>query len=339
MSSNDTIKVIKCIHPEEVYQFGPADSYYYINIPVLAVNGILLPLIIFGNFNVILAYCRNTSLQTVPNMLLISLAFTDLFVGLAAQPLFMAVLLREVLGAEPLCWLALLSSLTLKFCGGTSLMTLSLIISLERYLALCHPFKHRLWITKTVVKRAVLALWLPMFLLSCSLMLGISYSVYFLLLTLLTFLAISVVSFACCSIVINLHMRRNNSNMPGRVGSQSSAGTVSNYAQKRDYRIAVTMFYIIGAVMVCYTPMFAAIIYAQVAGSRDELYLKYFYPNTMTLVFLNSLLNPVIYCLRNSKFASAIRTFSGSTHNRNNNNNNNNNNTIYCNNVAGSARM
>ena len=315
-SSDDTI-YITCLHPDKVYQFGPAASYSLINIPLIVINSLLLLSIILGNFTVILAYFRNTSLQSIPNMLLIILAFTDLFVGVVAQPLFMTTLLRDVLGSKPLCWLALLSSVTLKFCGGASLMTLSLIISLERYLAICHPFKHRLWITKTKVKRAVFILWLILLALSGSLFLGINYSIYFLILTLMTFIGIAVTSFACCGILIKLKIRRERhvsvEDIDGRIRSHSSASTTSNEAEKRDYKIVVTMFYIIGAIVVCYTPMFAAIIYAQVIGSRDKLYLKYFYPIAMTLIFLNSLLNPVIYCLRNRKFISAIRNFSGAS--------------------------
>ncbi len=319
MNSSDVTTAITCLHPNNVYQFGPSESYYHINIPLIVVNSCLLIFIILGNITVILAYLRNTALQSLPNMLLITLAFTDLFVGLVAQPLFMAILVREVLGAKPLCWLALLSSVTLKFCGGASLMTLSLIISVERYFAICHPFKHRFWITKMKVKRAVFILWLFLLALSVSLLFGYSYQIYFLVLTLLTFIAIAVTSFACCGIMIKLKVRRKRhvsvEDIECRIRSHSSASTTSNEIEKRDFKIAITMFYIIGAIVICYLPMFAAIIYAQVVGSRDKLYLKYFYPIAMTLIFLNSLLNPVIYCLRNRKFISAIRMFNGVTHN------------------------
>ncbi|CAB3990410.1 adenosine receptor A2b-like isoform X2 [Paramuricea clavata] len=319
MNSSDDIIYITCIHPDKVYHFGPAGSYSLINIPLIVINSLLLLFTILGNFTVILAYFRNTSLQSVPNMLLITLAFTDLFVGVVAQPLFMAALLRDVLSSKPLCWLALLSSVTLKFCGGASFLTLSLIISLERYFAICHPFKHRLWVTKTKVKRAIFILWLFLLALTGSLLLGFNYNVYFVILTLMTFTGIVVLTFACCGILMKLKTRRERhvsvDDIDGRIRSHVSPSTTSNEAEKRDYKIAVTMFYIIGAIVVCYTPMFAAIIYAQVIGNRDKLYLKYFYPIAMTLIFLNSSLNPVIYCLRNRKFISAIRNLCGVSRN------------------------
>ena len=319
MNSSDI--TITCLHPNKVYRFGSSESYYYINIPLIVINSFLLVFIILGNSTVILAYFRSKALQIVPNMLLIALASTDLFVGLIAQPLLLAILLREVIGAKPLCWLALLSSITLKFCAGTSLMTLSLIISVERYLAICHPLKHRMWVTKAKVKRAVLILWLFLLALTFSLLFGYMYKIYFLILTFLTFIAIVVLSFACCAILVKLKVRREgNDSVNGietRIRSHSSASTTSNELEKRDYKIAVTMFYIIGAIVICYAPMFAAILYAQVIGSRDKLYLKYFYPIAMTLISLNSLLNPIIYCLRNRRFITAIRTLYGAAQTEN----------------------
>ncbi|XP_028407923.1 neuromedin-U receptor 1-like [Dendronephthya gigantea] len=309
MNLSSDIVVITCLHPDRVYQFGPAESYHFINIPLIVVNLFLLVFIILGNITVIMAYFRNTTLQSVPNMLLIILAFTDLFVGIVAQPLFIAILVRDVLGAKPLCWLALLSSVTLKFCGGASLMTLSLIISLERYFAICYPLKHRCWITKTRLKRAVGALWSFLLTLNGSLIRVLSYKAYFAFINILVFTAIAVTAFSCCGILMTLRMRKQKYiltvKIDGRLRSHGAASTLNN-AKENDYKIAVTMFYIIAAIVVCYTPMFAGVVYAQVK-SRDKLYLKYFYPITMTLMFLNSLLNPVIYCLRNKRFTNAIR--------------------------------
>jgi type IV secretory pathway VirB3-like protein len=315
MNSSDII--INCLHPNTVYRFGTTESYYNINIPLIVINVCLMVLIVLGNATVILAYLRNKALQSVPIMLLISLALTDLFVGLIAQPLFIAILVRDVLGFQPLCWLELLSSLSLKFCAGTSLMTLSLIISVERYSAICHPIRHRLWITKRKVKRAVAVLWSFLLALAVSLLLGYSYKIYFLILTFLTFISIAVLSFACGAIMVKLKARRKRqaSDDQSRIRTHIAANTTSNEQEKREYKIAVTMFYIVGAIVVCYLPMFAAIVYAQVIGSRDKLYLKYFYPVAMTLISLNSLLNPIIYCLRNKRFIIAIRKKKGQPEN------------------------
>ena len=323
MNLSDVV-VITCLHPNRVYQFGPGESYHFINIPLIVVNLFLLVFIVLGNTTVILAYFRNTTLQSVPNMLLITLAYTDLFVGIVAQPLFISILVRDVLGVRPLCWLALLSSVTLKFCGGASFMTLSLIISLERYMAICYPLKHRCWITKTRLKRAVGALWSFLLALSGCLLLGMSYKAYFLILSISTFTGVAVTAFSCCGILIKLKIGWQKHTSPinfeaqirGHSQCHSAASLTSNDAKKNDYKVAVTMFCIIGAIVVCYTPMFAAIVYAQVR-SRNELYLKYFYPNAMTLIFLNSLLNPVIYCLRNRRFTNALRKINRVTCNNN----------------------
>ena len=316
MNSSDATFVLLCDDLDIVFHFETPESYSKINIAVIVINSFLLAFILIGNITVILAYFRNSTLQSLPNMLLVTLAFADLLVALIAQPLFMTIILMDIVGAEPVCSLAMLSNVTLKFCGGASLMTVSFVISPERYLAIYHPFKHRRWITKTKIKRAVFILWSFILILSVCFILGMSNNLYFLTLTVLIFIAIIVTTFACCSIVIKLKRRRERpvsfQRTDKRIRRHVSIRGNSADGETRDFKIAVTMFYIIGALVVCYVPLFAGFIYIQIIGSTNTLYLKCFYPIAVTFVLFNSFLNPVIYCLRNKKFTSAIRNINRS---------------------------
>ena len=199
MNSSET-EVYTCLHPKQIYYFGPPESYYGVTIPVCVINIILMVFIIFGNVAVILAYCRNRSPQNIPNMLLITLAISDTVVGVLAQPLFIIKLIRAIFDLRPLCALETLSSIANMYCAGVSMLTLSLVISSERYLAIVHPFKHRRLVTKNKIKLVIVFLWSTLFLLNCVLFLGISYKVYFLILSALIPVGFIVTAFASYSI-------------------------------------------------------------------------------------------------------------------------------------------
>ena len=302
MNSSET-EVYTCLHPKQIYYFGPPESYYGVTIPVCVINIILMVFIIFGNVAVILAYCWNRSLQNIPNMLLITLAISDTVVGVLAQPLFIIKLIRAIFDLRPLCALETLSSIANMYCAGVSMLTLSLVISSERYLAIVHPFKHRRLVTKNKIKLVIVFLWSTLFLLNCVLFLGISYKVYFLILSALIPVGFIVTAFASYSILKKWKTSRSRQASVNSALGGSPSAIVS--VEKKNFKIAKTMFYIVGAIALCYSPLLAALLYGQIK-EKNWIYLKYLYPNGMTLVYLNSLLNPIIYCLRNQSFTRAI---------------------------------
>ena len=308
MNSSGT--VYTCLHPSKVYSFGPPGKYLAVSVPICITNIFLLVFILLGNVGVIMAYCWDKTLQTVPNLLLITLAISDVVVGLTAEPLFVTILIRDMMGLRPSCSLSLLSSLSNKFCGGVSMMTVSLVISSERYLAIVHPLKHRRLVTKARIKLVLFSLWFLLFLLNCTLLLRISYKVYYLVLSAIIPIGVVVTAFACYAILNKWNTSRSRQISIGNANRPNPrAGSVLSL-ERKDFKIAVTMFFIMGAIVFCYAPLLGALIYVQIEG-MNEIYLKYLYPNVVTLVYLNSFLNPIIYCLRNRSFTRVIRKMIG----------------------------
>ena len=65
------------------------------------------------------------------------------------------------------------------------------------------------------------------------------------------------------------------------------------------------MAYIFGALLICYTRGMVILLIRTIKGNSPEL-LYNFYPWAENLIFLNSSLNPMIYCWRNREIRRAV---------------------------------
>ncbi|EDO38051.1 predicted protein, partial [Nematostella vectensis] len=120
---------------------------------ICVVNGILSPSIVVVNLMVFVAILRKPRLRTASNTSILCLATTDLIVGLLAQPafvVFQASKLRGNLNKVP-CFEILIARFLEIFCIGYSFLTLNLM-TVERYLAVFHPF----WYHEKVTSKAII---------------------------------------------------------------------------------------------------------------------------------------------------------------------------------------
>lgn len=97
--------------------------------------------IIVGNVLVIVAVGKFKKLRKTTNVVLASLAVADLLVGTVTVPLYITWTMHpDLFNHSPfMCRMALLSSLLVVAASQLNL----LLLSIERYLAVCLPFKHR----------------------------------------------------------------------------------------------------------------------------------------------------------------------------------------------------
>ncbi|XP_012561998.2 muscarinic acetylcholine receptor M2 [Hydra vulgaris] len=103
--------------------------------------GILSLTTVFGNLLIILAYYDNKKIRNLANIPIISLAFTDLFIGL--YPMNVNVL-EMTLRYWPLGHVMCNVSLTFDYvCVQTSINHI-VLINFDRYLSIKSPMKHRL---------------------------------------------------------------------------------------------------------------------------------------------------------------------------------------------------
>ncbi|XP_012563056.2 muscarinic acetylcholine receptor M3 isoform X1 [Hydra vulgaris] len=123
---------------QPVPRFANRDSIF---IPPMIVGAIFSIVTIGGNFLIILAYFTNEKIRSVSNVPLLSLAFTDMFIGII--PVTMNILEMSMgywpLGKE-MCNVALM----LDYVSVQSSINHIVLINFERYLAYKSPVKHQL---------------------------------------------------------------------------------------------------------------------------------------------------------------------------------------------------
>ncbi|KAK3704464.1 hypothetical protein QZH41_003427 [Actinostola sp. cb2023] len=79
----------------------------------------------------------------------------------------------------------------------------------------------------------------------------------------------------------------------------------SNINASRERKLAKTMVFIFGSLLICYTPGMIVLLIRTVTG--DTITLLYIaYPWAENLIFLNSVFNPIIYCWRNRDIRRAV---------------------------------
>ncbi|XP_054471289.1 leukotriene B4 receptor 1-like isoform X2 [Anoplopoma fimbria] len=108
-----------------------------------------------GNLLVIWTILRHVKERSHTVVLILHLAFADLLV-LITLPLWIYSLVQTWLLGEALCK-ALVYIVSV--CMYSSIFFITLM-SVERYLAVCHPFVMMRWKTKSVMKRCLVLLWL-----------------------------------------------------------------------------------------------------------------------------------------------------------------------------------
>ena len=257
---------------------------------LVIVNCILnVPLIlicIVGNALVLIAASKSRRIRSSSMEILSSLAFSDLLVGIIAQPLFLAHQFTKesflnslmVLIVYPIC--------------GVSLWTLT-AISVDRFLALHFHMRYATLVTTTLVKISIAFIWLYNFV-SSALYYLVPF-IYFFIMTLTT--VICILTFFLAYLGIYFIVRHHQLQIHAQqetVESKDVAGNVHGISMARLKKSAMNTFVFFIFFVICYLPMYALLTFA--ISKRAQWTTEYDF--SITVVFLNSAINPFLFCWR-----------------------------------------
>ena len=226
---------------------------------------------------------------------LLSLAVSDIGVGLIVQPFYSTLLVFWLQRKNPGCvsYQAFFAALTLfaiaSFFGVVA-------VSMDRFLAINLHLRYQQVVTQKRVVAVVIALWILSGFLTLltvwfphdSSVIVITVGMFCLLITTLIYIKIYLV------------IRRHSIQIQQALQVQRSAPNASrdmaaNFANLR--KSAVGVFYVYVVFMVCYLPR-GANLFIIVISSNPSTAMKGFSLFAWTLMLLNSSVNPVIYCLK-----------------------------------------
>ena len=263
----------------------PLHSSYIVN---CMFNGLSAFTAIMSSVLTIHAIRKTSSLPTPLKTLLLSLAVSDLGVGLLVQPLQIASLVSRLSPTYNIP-LKVLNSITFLLIY-TSLFTVA-AISVDRFLAIHLHLRYQELVTPERVDAVVISIWVLSSFLS-SMWLWVLFDT-----TKRVYIIIYGLCFICGAIVycrIYLSVRRHTNQIQVlQVQQELQYGEMTNDARRR--KSAVSTFYVYFVFLVCYLPIYCLAI-VDIFSPSSSRFISGSYLYLQTLMLLNSSLNPVIYC-------------------------------------------
>ena len=281
--------------------FSPA--WYIFNCVVNIVFSIIATV---SNLVILLAIRRTPSLHTPSGALLCGLALSDLGVGLIVHPLFFTQILAKVIGDKPLfCEAGIAVEIAANALCIVSLLTVT-AVSMDRYLALRLHLRYRELIT---VKRAILLL-VGVWLFSStfgSLWLWKHQLVKIVAIIIIS-ISLSIASYSYINIYrIVLHHRTviqvQSTSVSHAFDKEEQEDT--EISVQKIKKQAVSSFWVYCLLTVCFTPYLCTVAVIEAKGITTTTRLSY--ELGATLIFVNSSLNPLIYCWRLREINEAVR--------------------------------
>ena len=257
----------------------------------VTLNVFLSVIALIGNLLILVALRKVTSINPPTKLLFQCLAATDLCVGLIEQPLFVAVLLRDFASPTGSYYvIKVYVALSYILCE-VSIMTAA-TISIDRLLALILGLSYKLTVTVKRVRKVVIIVWLGSFLIGFSYWIGLGFITYLTSFVVTLFFFFTTV-FSFTKIVLKL--RQQQAQVQQRVEQEQVNGGEIPLNIARYKKMVHTVAWLQMALIVCYMPIISFFLFTIVNQWFGKLYL---YRSAITVVFLNSSFNPILYCWR-----------------------------------------
>ena len=285
--------------PDNIGNMNNSSNFETIVVINCILNAPLMLTSITGNALVLATILRTPSLRSVPSTIfLCSLAITDFLVGLVVQPVYIANELQYSAGG-PLYKVENFISVSL--CG-VSLSTMT-AISVDRFLALHYHVTYANLMTTKRAMNASASLWFASILLSC---LRVWIRGLFFLIT-GVFIAVSFVISCASYIKIYIIVRHHQIQIHAQQQAVNSFNISFNITDSNNLiiskkRALKTFIYFI-CMIFCYLPYLSYLMLREtsvIASDRNWLNL------VTNVVFLNSSVNPFLYCWCNHEIRTSV---------------------------------
>ena len=270
---------------------GPLKTFAIIN---CVLNAPLMLISITGNALVLAAIIRTPSIRSTSVTMLCSLAVSDLLVGFVVQPLFIASELTTSGLVERLS-----EMMEFVLCG-VSLCTMT-AISVDRFIALRYPMKYQSAVISKwrAIYASIIFIWLFNMLFSSFYFLN--WMTYFSVISVGICLCIFISTFSYIRIYRVVRQHHVQIQAQQHAARQNSTdGNNLNTARMKRSALNTFIFYL--AMILCYLPILISLCLSSISF---ENWTKAWHLAD-TVVFLNSSINPILYCLRLGELRTAV---------------------------------
>ena len=286
------------------------DTYKHL-VTITSIISIATLLTIVLNAVIIFAVAAKRQLRSNSNILLACLASTDLITGLVVQPFLIAVNIERIYGEGPFCMLEKVS--TIPFYGVCFASFFHLVlVCVDRYIATKYALRYQGIVTTQRITVCVVLAWGFTVLIIADLLVfavidsQIETEFYFVCMKVNDAIVYAIISVCIAFIVyayryIYSETRRQQKRLETEQLSHEEAKRL-----KKANKAASTVAFILGALILSY---FSVIIIAVVTAYVVDItpsFTNMLWNWSMTIISLNSLLNPIIYCWRIKKLRLAF---------------------------------
>ena len=257
-----------------------------------------------GNALILIVLHKVYPVHPPTKMLLRCLAVTDLLAGVITQPLYATILLMNAyvkMNMKILNWLRKVEDISSFILCGSSIL-LSTAISVDRLLALKLGLRYRHVVTLRRIRAVVTCFWLTGGLgglyLSYSYQNAMTIAIVFILLSVFT----SIFSYTR----IFLTLRQHQAQVRDQIfqGQQHREGTSLNITRYK--KTVSSIAWVQLALVVCYVPFIVSVVTAELFEWKG-MTVHIFSRSATTLLYLNSSLNPILYCWKIKVVRQALK--------------------------------
>ena len=263
----------------------------------VALNFVFSIITITGNALIIAALRRipSTQVHTVLKAFLFNLALADLSVGLFVQPLYISSVLTATFGYQNASRILGAVFYLANWCLLSLSISFLTAIAVDRFLALYLRVRYRYVVTLKKVVAALVALWIY----TCvgTLLIIFNNIVYNIVANFSLAVCLALTTFCYLKIYLTLRRHNNCVQLPlqaANISCQKELTSRTNFNFVRYKRSVWNMLYVNGAFILCSLPLFCILVVMHVRGlDRTTKMCRFF---GATLIFINSSLNPLLYC-------------------------------------------
>ena len=262
-------------------------------------NSFLSYTAIMLNIVTIHAIRKISSLPKTLRTLLLSLAVSDVGVGLLGQPFYVSLVVEWLHQNNPGCitntvFIFVVNAFSLASFFGV------VAISVDRFLALHLHLRYQELVTHKRVVLVVISIWVVSGFIPMAVF-WIQDNFFFKIKLFLGVIGVLLTTVAYIRIYLTVR-RHKNEIRASRVQQVAENDEVANFISL--VKSVVAIFYVYIVFLICYLPFFISLVAFNISDS--SMNLKRFLLYSWTVMFLNSSLNPVIYCWKMRHIQHAI---------------------------------
>ena len=268
---------------------------------LIITNIITAPVTSLLNGLVIIVVKTKPRFKTMSNIALACLATTDCFMGVIGQPTFIAVCIVNLKAgtSNTHCFIRQLSRAVLTVLVRASLLHLALI-HLDRYIAIKHPYRYTTMVTATRILCSSALAW-TVALLSTATSPFLNEKLFKPLTddTIIALFCTTIITFF--QIVLYYETRRHEKQIAAHQVSERDREKFVK--EKKALKLTTTVLFFL---LLTYLPVVVVgiLIRNTFFDSLNAAHIAYAIASF--LILLNSLINPVIYCIRRRQFRVAF---------------------------------